>query len=139
MTALNMIVNVDVDDLEKAVDFYTAGLGLRLSRRLFQGSVAEMVGATSTIHLLLKPAASPATPNTDHRRAYTRHWTPVHLDFQVEDVPVAVERAVHAGARLEGKMRCFGWGRIATLSDPFGHGFCLLQFPATGYDEVADS
>jgi hypothetical protein len=29
------------------------------------------------------------------------------------------------------------WGRIALLSDPFGHGFCLLQFEGAGYDGIA--
>jgi predicted enzyme related to lactoylglutathione lyase len=58
----------------------------------------------------------------------------VHLDFEVDDVAQAVARAVTAGARLEGEIRRFDWGRIATLSDPFGNGFCLLQFTGAGYD-----
>ena len=29
------------------------------------------------------------------------------------------------------------WGRIAHMADPFGHGFCLIQFVGRGYDEVA--
>ena len=58
----------------------------------------------------------------------------MHLDFTVDDVSAAVERAVAAGARLEGDIQSFGWGRQATLSDPFGHGFCILQFSGTGYD-----
>jgi hypothetical protein len=29
------------------------------------------------------------------------------------------------------------WGRIANLSDPFGNGFCLLQFTGRGYDAIA--
>jgi uncharacterized glyoxalase superfamily protein PhnB len=66
----------------------------------------------------------------------SRHWTPVHLDFEVEDVSAAVERTVAAGARLEGELQSF-WGRLATLSDPFGHGFCVLEFSSRGYDAVA--
>ena len=27
--------------------------------------------------------------------------------------------------------------RIALLADPFGHGFCLIQFSEQGYDAVA--
>jgi predicted enzyme related to lactoylglutathione lyase len=61
----------------------------------------------------------------------------VHLDFVVEDIAAATERAVRAGATLEGEIQTFDWGRLANLSDPFGHGFCLLQFVGKGYDEFA--
>jgi hypothetical protein len=30
------------------------------------------------------------------------------------------------------------WGRMVVLSDPFGHGVCLLEFRGAGYDAVAD-
>ena len=134
---MQIVVNVDVYDLEKAIEFYATALGLRLGRRLFEGSVAEMLGATSTIHLLSKPPGSSAVPYGALPREYERHWTPVHLDFEVEDVSVAVERAVRAGAKVEGEIQSFSWGRLATMSDPFGHGFCVLQFMGGGYDQVA--
>lgn len=134
---MRIVVNVDVDDLERGIAFYTTALGLRLGRRLFEGSVAEILGATSTIHLLSKPSGATAVPNAAISRDYRRHWTPVHLDFEVEDVPVAVARAVRAGAQLEGEIQSFPWGRLAVMSDPFGHGFCVLQFLGNGYDEVA--
>jgi len=132
-----LLVNVDVDDIERAIEFYRAALGLRLGRRLFQGSVAEMLGTSSMIYLLAKPAGSLASRQASAVRDYHRHWTPVHLDFEVEDIDVAVERAVAAGALLEDAPRSFSWGQLATLSDPFGHGFCLLQFSSHGYDAVA--
>ena len=134
---MQIVVNIDVDDLEQAIEFYTAALGLRLGRRLFEGSVAEMLGATSAIHLLSKPAGSTAVPGSAVVREYARHWTPLHLDFAVDDVSVAVERAVRAGAKLEGEIQAFQWGRLAIMSDPFGHGFCVLQFLGKGYDDVA--
>jgi predicted enzyme related to lactoylglutathione lyase len=133
---LQMIVNIDVDDLEKAIEFYTTALGLRLGRRFFEGSVAEMLGATSRIHLLAKSGGSNAVPDAAAPRRYGRHWTPIHLDYEVEDVSAAVERCVHAGARLEGEIQSFAWGRLATMSDPFGHGFCVLQLLGNGYDDV---
>jgi predicted enzyme related to lactoylglutathione lyase len=134
---LQIVVNIDVDDLETAIDFYTTALGLRLGRRLFEGSVAEILGATSTIHLLSKPTGATAVPNAAISREYRRHWTPVHLDFEVEDASVTVECAIRAGAKLEGEIQTFAWGRLAVMSDPFGHGFCVLQFLGNGYDEVA--
>jgi len=134
---MQLFVNVDVDDLERAIEFYTAALGLRVGRRLFDGSVAEVLGASSKIYLMAKPAGSQTSLHAASVRDYRRHWTPVHLDFEVEDVSAAVERAVAAGAKLEGEIQSFIWGQQATLSDPFGHGFCLLQFVSQGYDAVA--
>jgi predicted enzyme related to lactoylglutathione lyase len=136
-TAVNVLVNVDVDDLERAIAFYADALGLRLERRLFNGTVAEMSGASSTIYLLTHPAGTRASAGATAVREYERHWTPVHLDFVTEDVDAAVARAANAGAKLEGSVQRFAWGRLATLSDPFGHGFCLLQFSDRGYDAVA--
>jgi predicted enzyme related to lactoylglutathione lyase len=133
---MELVINIDVDDLEKAIAFYSAGLGLRLGRRLFDDSVAEMSGASSTIQLLLKPAGNSPAASVPVTRRYERHWTPMHLDFAVEDIAAAVERAVRAGATLEGTVQSHAWGHLATLSDPFGHGFCLLQFVGRGYDDV---
>jgi predicted enzyme related to lactoylglutathione lyase len=134
---VNLLINIDVDDLEKGVAFYQTALGLRLGRRLFDGTVAEMLGASSAVYLLARPSESSASPEVLLARDYRRHWTPVHLDFEVKDVEAAVQRALAAGAKLEGHIRTFAWGRIAMMSDPFGHGFCLLQFIGRGYDEVA--
>jgi predicted enzyme related to lactoylglutathione lyase len=134
---VKLLVNIDVDDLEKAITFYRSAFDLRLGRRLFGGTVVEMLGASSNVYLLTKPSASSASPHVSLPRDYRRHWTPVHLDFEVEDVDAAVRRALAAGAKLEGKVQTFPWGRIAKMSDPFGHGFCILQFIGAGYDNVA--
>ncbi len=133
---MQVIVNIDVDDLDKAIQFYTTALDLRLNRRLFDSSVAEMVGATATIHLLLKPTGTAPFDSSVVTRHYQRHWTPLHLDFAVEDIFASVERAVAACALLHGQITTYRWGHLATLSDPFGHGFCLIQFIDTGYDAV---
>jgi len=34
-------------------------------------------------------------------------------------------------------VRTHSWGRIAVMADPFGHGFCLIEFLGRGYDEIA--
>jgi predicted enzyme related to lactoylglutathione lyase len=135
MTAVALI-NIDVDDLDRAVAFYTAALGLTVGRR-FGSSATELTGATSPIYLLAKADGTRASPATGDRRRYARHWTPVHLDFVVSDLATAVEDAVKAGATLEGEPATHTWGRIAQLSDPFGHGLCLIEFLGRGYDEIA--
>ncbi|MEW6777266.1 MAG: VOC family protein, partial [Bdellovibrionota bacterium] len=63
---------------------------------------------------------------------------PVHLDFVVENIEAALERAEKAGAKRESGISSFPWGRMALFSDPFGHGFCLLEFNEQGYDAIAD-
>jgi catechol 2,3-dioxygenase-like lactoylglutathione lyase family enzyme len=134
LTAL--LINIDVDDLERGIAFYRDALGLKLNRRLF-GNVAEMVGAACPIYLLEKPAGSRAAQQSAQQRDYARHWTPLHLDFAVPDIDAAIATALGAGARLECEIQQHKWGKLATLSDPFGHGFCFIQFLGRGYDEVA--
>jgi predicted enzyme related to lactoylglutathione lyase len=134
---MECLLNIDVPDLERAIVFYEKGVGLRLARRLFAGTVAEMLGASSPIYLMEKSPNSSPSASTSQRRDYQRHWTPVHLDFVVSDLQSATVRAVQAGAKLEGKPQTFAWGRQAVMSDPFGHGLCFVQWIGKGYDEVA--
>ena len=61
----------------------------------------------------------------------------MHLDFVVPDIEAAVDRARRAGAVLESDVTSQQWGRIALMADPFGNGFCLVQFVGRGYDEIA--
>lgn len=128
-----LLINIDVDDLERGVAFYTQALDLRRGRTLFAGTVVELTGADAPIYLLLRPAGTSAADGIRQLRRYRRHWTPVHLDFVVADVAAAVSRAVAAGARLEGAIASYEWGRLATLADPFGNGFCLAELPGGGY------
>ena len=71
------------------------------------------------------------------RRDYIRHWTPVHLDVVVDHLEPALDRALQAGLVQETDIRETDWGRIVRLADPWGHGWCLLQFVNRGYDEIA--
>jgi catechol 2,3-dioxygenase-like lactoylglutathione lyase family enzyme len=137
-----LLVNIDVDDLERGLEFYTRGLGLVPGRRLGEGAI-ELLGGSAPIYLLQKPGGSPAftapVAAARAKRDYRRHWTPVHLDFVVADLEAAVRRAEAAGARREGEILERNWGRLAMLCDPFGHGLCLLQFLGRGYDELTSS
>lgn len=134
---MQLLANIDVEDLAKGIDFYCQALGLKLGRR-FGRSAAELLGGSSAIYLLEKPAGSAATAASAQTRHYSRHWTPVHLDFIVPQLDAAVTRATAAGGRLEGEVRIHSWGRIAAFADPFGHGFCLIEFLNRGYEEIAD-
>lgn len=133
---MKFLINIDVDDLERGTRFYTEAFGLRVGRQ-FGGDGVELLGGDTPIYLLAKAAGTPATPSSGHSREYSRHWTPVHLDIVVPDIEPALRRAVDAGARLEQPIRESAWGKLALLSDPFGHGICLVQFQGKGYDEIA--
>jgi predicted enzyme related to lactoylglutathione lyase len=133
---LQLLVNIDVDDLKKGIEFYCKALGLSIGRR-FGSDAVELLGASAPIYLLVKPNGSVASTTSRHLRSYARHWTPIHLDFVVESIEAALDRARNAGARLEGQIRTNSWGKIAMLADPFGHGICLIEFVGKGYDEIA--
>lgn len=131
---MGVLINVDVPDLRAAEAFYGQAFGLAVTRRFDPWGV-ELAGWPAPLFLLLKEAGSVGA-GADVR-TYERHWTPVHLDVVVDDLDAALARAVGAGARVEHPARTERWGRIATLSDPFGHGLCLVQFLNRGYDEIA--
>ncbi|MBN1237456.1 MAG: VOC family protein [Gammaproteobacteria bacterium] len=134
--APDILINVDVRDLEAGIAFYTNALGLRVGRR-FGDVGAELLGGTSSVYLLSKEEGSAAYRRDGApRRSYSRHWTPVHLDFVTDDLEASVERACSAGATLEQPLSDHAWGRMAVLADPFGNGFCILQFNERGYDAL---
>ncbi len=135
---MQLLVNIDVDDLDRATDFYVRAFGLKVGRR-FGADGVELLGGAAPIYLLSKPAGSRATSEASQLRDYRRHWTPVHLDLVVDDMDAAVARALAAGAKLEQQVRTSNWGKLAPMADPFGHGFCLVQFLGRGYDEIATS
>jgi predicted enzyme related to lactoylglutathione lyase len=132
---MNVLINIDVPDLEAGLAFYMSAFGLTVRRR-FGGQGAELTGWPVSLFLLQKLAGTKGAG--DMLRTYERHWTPVHLDVVVDDIDVAIARAVAAGARVEQGLTVAVWGKIAELADPFGHGICLIQFLGRGYDEIAD-
>jgi predicted enzyme related to lactoylglutathione lyase len=134
---MDFLVNLDVDDLDKAARFYGSAFGLKVGRRLGAFGL-EMLGSSAPIYLLVKSPGTPASNTISQGRSYGRHWTPVHLDFMVDEIESAVQRAVLAGARLEQPVTTYRWGKLALMADPFGHGFCFIQLVGRGYDEIAE-
>jgi predicted enzyme related to lactoylglutathione lyase len=134
--SVELRICIDVDDLGRAEAFYTRALGLRVGRRLGD-SVVELLGAVAPIDLILQPPGRGAIAGAGPARHYGRHWTPLHLDLVVDDLETALGRAKAAGAVLERPVQEQSWGRMANMADPFGHGFCLIEFKGRGYDELA--
>ncbi|HET7850909.1 MAG TPA: VOC family protein [Pseudolabrys sp.] len=130
---MHLLLNIDVPDLSVAELFCTAAFGLKPGCR-FGDDILELTGWPVPIYLLKKVAGSDGAGGD--RRRYARHWTPIHADVVVDDLDVAVDRAVSAGAQVERAPQEERYGRICVLADPFGHGFCLIEFNKRGYDAL---
>jgi predicted enzyme related to lactoylglutathione lyase len=126
----SMSVSVDVPNLEEGIAFYSQAFGFTKVAAPMPGVAVLKTGA-ATLCLLEKPAGTAPSPATSERRRYERHWTPVHLDVHVDDLKAALARALKAGARQEQVFEHPEHGSAAFCSDPFGHGFCLLEEPKT--------
>jgi predicted enzyme related to lactoylglutathione lyase len=133
---VKLVINIDVDDLDKGVAFYAEAFGLTPLRR-FGATAVELGGAQAPIYVLQKAPVTPPFPGAETRRDYGRHWTPVHVDLVVDDLERALARALQAGARVESEIESYRWGRMTLMADPFGNGFCLIQLDAAGYEAMA--
>jgi predicted enzyme related to lactoylglutathione lyase len=119
-------VSVDVPDLAEAVRFYASAFGFSKSSEPVPGVVVLRAGDTE-ICLLERRAGSRASSSTGETRHYERHWTPVHLDIHVDDLELALTKVLDAGATREQVFKNPEHGSVAFCSDPFGHGFCLIE------------
>src|SRR6185503_2926801 len=113
MRPMDLLINIDVDDVDKAADFYTQVLGLRVGRTLENGAMLELTGGSSWIYLLKNDEGTRAVSN--QLRTYKRHWTPVHFDCVVDDIHAAVRRAEAAGAKIEHAIQKYPYGYLAVL------------------------
>ncbi len=132
---VNTLINIDVPDIKAAELFYCGAFDLKVTRHLGEGAI-ELEGLGVPCYLLEKPAGSRPIPLSEQERDYARHWTPVHLDLTVQDIQAVYERALALGAKAESDIRTAPYGKIVLMSDPFGHGFCLIEFNELGYDTV---
>ncbi len=130
-----LLINIDVPDLAAGELFYTSALGLTAARQ-FDDDIVELTGCEAPIYLIAKPAGSAIGPGGGDFRRYHRHWTPVHPDFSVAKLNHSIARALAAGAVQEGETLDLPYGRQAMFADPFGNGFCLIEFNAQGYDAL---
>lgn len=118
---------IDVPDTKIASAFYTNVLGCRVESESENNTKLSLYN--TTIYLMEKKENTNALIVGEDSRRYTRHWTPVHLDFHVTDMETPVSLLNKYGGQLEGK-ESGDWGEAAFCSDPFGNGFCLLRLQA---------
>lgn len=94
---------------------------------VFSGSKC-LAARRQSIYLLAKKAGTPASDAAPQVRSYERHWTPIHLDFVVEEFESAIEKALQAGARLEKSVATQEWGKLAPCQSRLGTGSVLYSF-----------
>ncbi len=130
-----VLINIDVGDINQAESFYCKTFGLSVKQRL-SANTLELAGLGSPVFLIENKAGTTCYPGAEQTRHYNRHWTPVHLDIVVENIEVSFDKALIAGASKESEISTTSFGRIALCSDPFGNGFCLIQFNEKGYTSI---
>ncbi len=123
---ISVSVSVDVPNMADGVKFYTSAFGFSKVAEPIPGVVVLRAGE-SEICLLEKAPGSKPSGHTQETRHYGRHWTPVHMDFHVDDLKAALARALEAGAKQEQLFDNPKYPSVAFCSDPFGHGFCLIE------------
>ena len=122
---MDVHVYIGVTEIQRGIEFYTQGLGLRLRRRL-ASNWAELEGASVPIFLLV----------SERPRDFSGPWT-VHLDFMTDDLEAAVRQAKDAGAVLQRDIQERKWGSMANMTDSFGNSFDLITFAPGGYENIS--
>src|ERR1700730_12140851 len=107
---------IEVTELPNGIKFYCDGLGLTLKRRWTPPGV-DLAGATLPIYLLANRPTLADLGSKQAIRSYERHWTPVHLDFIVEDLDQMVAHLMALGAALDRDIKIREYGRIANMAD----------------------
>ena len=112
-----------VDDVDKAVDFYTTHFGFEPG---YNASPAFAEVSKGNLRLLLAgPTSSAGRPMPDGRTPEPGGWNRIH--FVVEDIAAAVERLRAAGVGFRNDVVTGPGGRQILLEDPAGNVVELFQ------------
>ena len=123
---ISVSLSVDVPNLAEGVRFYSEAFGFSKKSEPVPG-VAVLRAGDSEICVVERASGSSPSSHTQETRHYDRHWTPVHMDLHVDNLKEALQSALNAGAKQEQLFDEPGHGGVAFCSDPFGHGFCLIE------------
>src|SRR3954471_21795558 len=111
-----------VDDVEKAVDFYTRNFGFAL-RTNFAPAFADVVRGNLRL-LLSGPESSAGRPMPDGRRPEPGGWNRIHLI--VEDITAEVDRLRAAGLTFRNDIVSGPGGQQILVDDPSGNAIELF-------------
>jgi catechol 2,3-dioxygenase-like lactoylglutathione lyase family enzyme len=112
-----------VDDVDKAIDFYTRHLGFSL---LSNSAPAFADVRRDNLRLLLSgPTSSAGRPMPDGRKPEPGGWNRIH--FVVDDIDAEVARLRDAGATFRNDIVIGPGGSQILLEDPSGNIVELFQ------------
>ena len=119
------LVNVRymVDDVEKAVDFYTTVFGFTV-RTNFAPAFADVVRGNLRL-LLSGPKSSAGRPMPDGRTPEPGGWNRIH--FIVDDIDAEIERLRAADVTFRNEVVSGPGGRQILLEDPAGNPIEVFQ------------
>ena len=112
-----------VDDVEKAVDFYTTVFGFTV-RTNFAPAFADVVRGNLRL-LLSGPKSSAGRPMPDGRTPEPGGWNRIH--FIVEDIDAEVERLRAADVGFRNEIISGPGGRQILAEDPAGNPIEVFQ------------
>lgn len=118
-------VSIDVPSLEQGLRFYREVFGFVETARPFP-SMAIVDANNVSVCMHEKAAGTKSSPEGAATRHYDRHWTPVHLDFHVDDLDTVLDNVRAEGGTVELEFRNQGPMPVGFCSDPFGNGFCVI-------------
>ena len=122
---MDYAVTIDVPELEAGLKFYRDAMGLVEVARPLPTYVVLKCG-DARIGLVEKQTGTNPAKGSDDVRRYERHWTPVHIDFHVDDLEGVLSTLYSAGAICEQRFEGGKHPPVAFCSDPFGNGFCVI-------------
>ncbi|KAL3898968.1 MAG: hypothetical protein SGARI_006561 [Bacillariaceae sp.] len=120
------------DGMAKALDFYTAGLGLHAARVTDEWADLRTTGtasATSASTAEIQPPMSICLQVVTSEAQVTTGYSPL-LQFEVENMDDCITKCVQLGGQLDGPIQYPAHGKIAVLRSPDGHMIGIYE-PAT--------
>lgn len=119
------VVRYQIQDVERAIAFYTQHLGFELTQRA--GQVFATV-SRGELHLLLSgPGSSGSRPMSDGRRQDPGGWNRIVLYVEDLDNTIAALRA--AGTELRNEVEVGPGGKQVQVEDPDGNPIELHEAP----------
>jgi len=116
-------VRYQVQDVDRAVAFYTSHLGFKLDQQTGKMFAKVSIGDTSL--LLSGPGSSGSRPMPDGRQQEPGGWNRVVL--RVDDLPARIMKMKEAGIRFRNEMESGPGGKQIQLEDPDGNPVELFE------------
>jgi catechol 2,3-dioxygenase-like lactoylglutathione lyase family enzyme len=110
-------VRYQIDDVERAIAFYTQRLGFKLEHQA--GTAFAMVSRGALQLVLSGPGSSGARPMPDGRHQQPGGWN--RIIIYVADLAAHIQRLETAGVRFRNKIEVGPGGKQIQIEDPDGN------------------